>query len=77
MGNVIAIAAGYDFNVALKGDGSAWSWGHNDRGQLGDGSTTNRSLPVNISALHNGTVIACGLDHCAAITSDGMFWTWQ
>ena len=33
---------------AIKTDGTLWSWGKGDKGQLGDGSTTNRSSPVQV-----------------------------
>ncbi|MBD2844978.1 Ig-like domain-containing protein [Paenibacillus sp. IB182496] len=45
---VQTVSAGYDFTVALKEDGSVWSWGRNDLGQLGDGGTTNRKYPVRV-----------------------------
>ena len=37
-GNLIAIKAGRDYNVALKNDKTVWTWAHNDSGQLGDGT---------------------------------------
>jgi len=43
---VSAIAAGDYHTVALNGDGTVWTWGRNSYGQLGDGSTTNRSTAV-------------------------------
>ncbi|MBQ6529450.1 MAG: hypothetical protein IJI39_00785, partial [Clostridia bacterium] len=42
------IASGKDFTVALKSDGSLWTWGNNERGQLGDGTQTNRAYPVRV-----------------------------
>jgi len=46
--NVAAIAAGNDFSLFIKTDGSLWAMGANDFGQLGDGTTTERLLPVMI-----------------------------
>jgi len=34
--------------MAIKSDGSLWTWGYNGYGQLGDGTTINRSAPVKI-----------------------------
>jgi alpha-tubulin suppressor-like RCC1 family protein len=45
-----AIAAGTDFSLAFAVDGSVWAWGTNASGQLGDGTTTSRTLPVHIAA---------------------------
>jgi len=35
--DIIKVAAGWDFSVALKKDGTVWAWGDNQFGQLGDG----------------------------------------
>ncbi len=43
------VAAGDDFSIALRADGTVWSWGNNDKGQLGLGSSvTNQDRPVQI-----------------------------
>jgi|GEM_PF-1080680 len=41
-----AISAGFDHSVALKSDGTVWTWGINNRGQLGRGSISDSSRPV-------------------------------
>ena len=43
------VATGEDFTVALKGDGSVWTWGINNYGQLGDGTYINRAYPVQVT----------------------------
>lgn len=40
---------GNEFTVAIKTDGTIWSWGNNVDSQLGQGDTTPRSSPVQIS----------------------------
>ena len=45
MGTVTAVSCGAAFTCALRSDGSAWCWGANDRGQLGDGRVTSRGTP--------------------------------
>jgi hypothetical protein len=46
---VAAVAADYRHTLAFKVDGSLWAWGNNDHGKLGDGTTTNRPRPVQVS----------------------------
>lgn len=41
---------GYDFYTALDADGNIYGWGKNDRGQLGDGTTTDKYIPTLVIA---------------------------
>jgi len=71
------VAGGFRHTVAIKTDGTLWSWGLNSWGQLGDNSTTNRSSPVQtVSAGTNWKQVAGGLNHTAAIKTDGTLWLW-
>lgn len=45
---VSAIAAGHSHHVALKSNGSVWTWGYNYYGQLGDGTTTDNNIPTQV-----------------------------
>jgi len=79
---IIAIAAGATHTVALKSDGTVWTWGYNTYGQLGDGTTTHRHTPVQVVGpggsgfLTDVIAIAGGMDHTIALKSDGTVWTW-
>ena len=77
--NVAAIAAGYNHTIFLKSDGSAWATGRNYEGQLGDGSTANKSNPVQVTdssgnAFSNVAAIAAGYQHTIFLKSDGTVW---
>ena len=47
----LAAAAGRYFSMAIKTDGTIWSWGSNNTGQLGINNTTYKSSPVQVGAL--------------------------
>ena len=40
------MAAGQNHSLAVSSDGTVWAWGYNYYGQLGDGTTGNRALPM-------------------------------
>lgn len=66
-----------DSILGLRNDGSMWNWGKNDYGQLGDGTTVNKSSPVTIAG--GGTtwkMIAAGVQTSFAIKTDGTLWSW-
>ncbi|MBY9084659.1 hypothetical protein KIH86_10500 [Paenibacillus sp. HN-1] len=67
---------GSGHNLALKSDGTVWSWGTNSSGQLGNGTTTNTTVPAAISTLSGVTAIAAGSSHSLALKSDGSVWAW-
>ena len=46
--DIVAIAASAVHSVALDRTGRLWAWGLNNEGELGDGTTVNRLLPVRI-----------------------------
>ncbi|MDQ3917632.1 MAG: chitobiase/beta-hexosaminidase C-terminal domain-containing protein, partial [Acidobacteriota bacterium] len=72
--NVVAVAAGRFFSLALKSDGTVWSWGDNSGGQLGDGTTTSRPTPAPVSSLSNVVAIDAIQGHGLAVKSDGTVW---
>lgn len=69
-----SIAFGEAQSIALKSDGTVWAWGWNNSGQLGDGTTTNRYVPVQSGTLTNIVSIAEGNDFSFAIRNDGTIW---
>jgi alpha-tubulin suppressor-like RCC1 family protein len=74
--DVVAIGAGASFSVALKDDGTVWTWGSNAHGQLGDGTNTDHVTPAQVSGLSDITAIAVGYYHALAMTSNGTVYAW-
>ena len=68
-----AIAAGDFHSLFTENDGSLWAMGSNDRGQLGNGTTNDSHVPIQILA-SNVTAVAAGFHHSFIIKSDGSLW---
>jgi alpha-tubulin suppressor-like RCC1 family protein len=64
--HVTAISAGFRFSLAVSG-GKVSAWGWNDVGQLGDGTTTNSSVPVPVSGLSEVASVSAGEHHSLAL----------
>jgi len=67
-----------DNNIAaIKTDGTLWTWGTNNTGQLGTNDTTQRSTPVTTFAGGTNWKQVSGRNgHTAAIKTDGTLWSW-
>ena len=69
-----AVGAGHA--CALTSDGSAYCWGRNDFGQLGDGTAVSRSAPVAVRGGIHFTSLAAGGQHTCGLTSAGAAYCW-
>jgi alpha-tubulin suppressor-like RCC1 family protein len=74
--NWAKVACGDYHTLAIKNDGTLWAWGNNTYGQLGDGTFTHRSSPVQIGTGQNWNKIAAGLTHSFGMKTDGTLWSW-
>jgi alpha-tubulin suppressor-like RCC1 family protein len=75
--NPLTVTGGGFFSLALMPDHTLRAWGANGYGQLGDGSYTNRSAPVQVSGvLSNVVQVSAGWKHAVALTAGGAVWTW-
>ncbi len=86
---IIAVAGGRQFSLALAEDGTVFAWGLNNRGQLGNNSTTDSSTPLKVlKGAYNGTstlgddagnkIIAIAADRFSsrALAADGTVFSW-
>ncbi|MEO5842455.1 MAG: RCC1 repeat-containing protein, partial [Acidimicrobiales bacterium] len=70
------VVAGDQHVCALTSDGSAYCWGYNGMGQLGDGTTTDRKVPTPVSGTTKFTRLAAGRYFTCGLTSAGATWCW-
>ncbi len=78
--DIVQVASGEEFVVALKSDGTVYTWGSNDKGQLGDGSESESSVPVQVRGskgyLKSIKAIATHGSHVLALDINGQVWSW-
>ena len=70
------VVAGSYHTLALRQDGTVWAWGQNSYGQLGDGTSMQRTNPVRVPGLSGVVALAAGQYHSLAVKSDGTVWAW-
>lgn len=69
-------------NCTIRVDETLWCWGHNENGEVGDGTTTNRAVPTQVAGpggvgfLEGVVHVAGGFDHTCAARGDGTVWCW-
>ncbi len=74
--DVTAASAGYATSCAVKSDGSLWCWGSNFQGELGDGTTDERTTPVQVRLSATATSVSTSSGDTCAVDSDGGVWCW-
>src|SRR5262245_16809498 len=75
----VGVATNSLFSFAYKSDGTVLAWGFNTNGQLGDGTTTVRTTPVQVRGFGPGSgvvSVAAGNGHAVALKSDGTVLAW-
>ena len=70
------VDGGWYHTIALKADGTVWTWGRNWKGNLGDGTLIDRQVPGQVPGLNEVISISAGRHFCVALKMDGTLWTW-
>ena len=76
------VAAGGAFTVALKYDGTVWTWGNNTNGELGRGDKNSVYSPVQVKSADGNSYltdiifVSAGSNHTLALRKDGTVWAW-
>ena len=76
---VVQVACGSHHSLCLTADGDIFSWGQNNCGQIGSGTTTNQSTPRKVSASFGGRKvvgITCGQTSSMAVLENGEVYGW-
>jgi len=71
-----SVSAGSQNGVAIKTDGTLWTWGRGSSGELGDGTAANKSSPVQVGSDTDWSSVSAGRLFCLAIKTDGTLWAW-
>ncbi len=75
--DVVAMSAGGAHACVLTSDGAIKCWGDNSEGRLGDGTTTSRTVPVDVLGLSSGVVaLSTNFKSSCAVTNAGRVWCW-
>ncbi|WP_437833130.1 RCC1 domain-containing protein [Sorangium sp. So ce1153] len=77
-GGAAAISAGWHHSLAVSTGGSVWSWGRNNNGQIGNGTsgTTNRTTPYQVALGGTAAAVAAGGGHSLTLLSDKTVKAW-
>ncbi len=71
------ISAGDDHSLAIRTNGTAWAWGYNLHGRLGDNTTVNKSSPVSVvGGFTDWIQVSAGGEHSLGLRANGTSWAW-
>ncbi|HEX4460960.1 MAG TPA: hypothetical protein VIA18_23430 [Polyangia bacterium] len=78
LGNTVrSVAASVQHTCAVTLDRSLWCWGDNTSGELGNGTTTNSLVPIEVAGLeHSVASVAVGSNTTCVIKNDHSLWCW-
>lgn len=65
-----------NYNAGIQTDGTLWTWGLNADGQLGDGTSINKTLPTQVGTATDWVWVSAGTNATYAIKQNGTLWAW-
>lgn len=71
-----AVSAGAFHSCGVSTDGTAYCWGRNLDGELGNGTNTNSSVPVAVSGSHTFASVSAGIYYNCGVTTAGAAYCW-
>ena len=75
--SAVEVAVGSGGHACARlASGAVYCWGHNENGQLGDGTRADRKGPAPVVGIAKATRIAAGLDGTCALVEGGHVWCW-
>lgn len=76
--NIISIYTGGNTSFAKNKDGKVYGWGCNEYGQLGNGTTNDSNVPIEIDTLQDMDIVLIkgGYYHTLAMDKEGNVWSW-
>jgi alpha-tubulin suppressor-like RCC1 family protein len=71
------VSAGNQHSLGIRSNGTAWAWGYNGQGGLGDGTTVSKSSPVSVvGGFTDWCQASAGSNHSLAVRQNGTLWAW-
>src|SRR5262249_35177562 len=67
---------GFDATCAVRTTGTLWCWGRGDSGQVGDGTLTQRTAPVQVGAATTWAQVSAGNGFACARRTSSSVWCW-
>jgi alpha-tubulin suppressor-like RCC1 family protein len=73
----VQVDGGWAHSLGVRENGTAWAWGNNQLGRLGDGTVANKSSPVSVvGGFTDWTQVSAGTYHSLGLRANGTAWAW-